>query len=45
MLRNLVDTLHVEVQSGSGGDGVVSFKKIKAKSRGIPDGGSGGKGG
>lgn len=45
MLRNLVDTLHVEVQSGSGGDGVVSFKKIKAKSRGIPDGGNGGKGG
>lgn len=45
MIRNLVDTLNIEVYSGTGGNGIVSFRKLKTRKRAIPDGGSGGKGG
>ncbi len=45
MIRNLVDTINIDVHSGAGGNGVVSFHKLKTKKRAIPDGGNGGKGG
>ena len=45
MIRNLIDTLNIEVYSGAGGNGIVSFRKLKTRKRAIPDGGSGGKGG
>ena len=45
MIRNLVDTLNIEIYSGAGGKGIVSFRKLKTRKRAIPDGGSGGKGG
>ena len=45
MIRNLVDTLNIEVYSGAGGNGIVSFRKLKTRKRAIPDGGNGGKGG
>ncbi len=45
MIRNLIDTLNIEVYSGAGGNGIVSFRKLKTGRRAIPDGGSGGKGG
>ena len=45
MIRNLVDTLNIDVYSGAGGNGIISFRKLKAKKRAIPDGGNGGKGG
>ena len=45
MIRNLIDTLNIEVYSGAGGNGIVSFRKLKTRKRAVPDGGSGGKGG
>ena len=45
MIRNLVDTVNLEVYSGAGGNGIVSFRKLKTRKRAIPDGGNGGKGG
>ena len=45
MIRNLVDTLNIEVSSGAGGSGIVSYRKLKTRKRAIPDGGNGGKGG
>ena len=45
MIKNLIDTLNIEVYSGAGGDGVISFRKLKTKKRAIPDGGNGGRGG
>ena len=41
----LIDDLTIKVQSGAGGDGVVSFKKMRNNMRGIADGGNGGAGG
>lgn len=41
----LIDNLTIKIQSGAGGNGVVSFKKIRNNMRGIPDGGNGGAGG
>lgn len=41
----LVDEAHIFVSSGKGGDGAVSFLKMKYKPRGGPDGGNGGRGG
>lgn len=45
MIRKLVDTLNLEVSSGTGGSGIVSFRKLRTKKRSIPDGGNGGWGG
>ncbi|HEX2054104.1 MAG TPA: GTPase ObgE [Actinomycetota bacterium] len=41
----LVDEAHIFVSSGKGGDGAVSFLKMKYQPRGGPDGGNGGNGG
>lgn len=41
----LIDDLTIKIQSGAGGDGVVSFKKMRNSMRGIADGGNGGSGG
>ncbi len=40
-----VDRVEVKVKAGSGGDGMLSFRHEKFKSRGGPDGGDGGNGG
>lgn len=39
------DHVDIEIQSGKGGDGCVSFKRIKYNPNAGPDGGDGGKGG
>ena len=44
-MTQLIDDLTIKVQSGAGGDGVVSFKKMRNSMRGMPDGGNGGCGG
>ena len=44
-VMQLIDDLTINVQSGAGGDGVVSFKKMRNSMRGIADGGNGGCGG
>ncbi len=41
----LVDEVKIQIKSGDGGDGAVSFRREKYISRGGPDGGDGGDGG
>lgn len=46
MYKNMfVDTAEINVKAGKGGNGKVSFKRIKFKAKGGPDGGDGGDGG
>ncbi|MBI5465114.1 GTPase ObgE [Candidatus Gottesmanbacteria bacterium] len=41
----MIDLVHIKVLAGSGGDGAVSFYKLKNMRYGRPDGGDGGDGG
>ena len=40
----MVDTATIQVQAGNGGDGFVSFLRLKFMPKGGPDGGNGGDG-
>ena len=41
----MIDTVRINVKAGDGGDGCVSFLRLKYQPRGGPDGGDGGGGG
>lgn len=42
---NFIDEITIEVNSGNGGNGCISFYKLKNSSKKIPNGGNGGNGG
>ncbi len=41
----MIDTVRINVKAGNGGDGCISFLRLKYQPRGGPDGGDGGNGG
>ena len=41
----MIDTVRINVKAGDGGDGCISFLRLKYQPRGGPDGGDGGDGG
>ena len=41
----MIDTVRINVKAGNGGDGCISFLRLKYLPRGGPDGGDGGDGG
>lgn len=43
--NDLIDTAQIKVKAGDGGDGKVSFRRLKYLPKGGPDGGDGGDGG
>ncbi len=44
-MEKFIDEIYLSVRSGSGGNGAVSFERMKFKPKGKPDGGDGGRGG